>query len=322
MLQQTQVATVIPYYHRFLERFPTVADLADAPLDDVLQLWAGLGYYARARHLHAAARCVVEQHGGRFPDTVEALQRLPGVGRYTAGAIASIAFGRRAPILDGNVKRVLARLFAISADPAAAQTIADLWDLAEHLLPRKRCGDFNQALMELGAMVCVPKAPRCGECPVQQHCAARATGQPTAYPSPKATRPVRRSRVVVAALVHDAYVLLRQRPLDGLWAGLWEVPSQEVPPRTAMYNAVCALTHSLVQPDAVTISARPTGRVKHQLTHRNVEFVVYGVRSLTGHRPIRASARRRWVKWSDVSNLALGTAQRKVIRALRADVDA
>ncbi|MBX7251062.1 MAG: A/G-specific adenine glycosylase, partial [Candidatus Promineofilum sp.] len=176
MLQQTQIAAVVPYYERWLARFPTVAALAAAPLDDVLKQWEGLGYYSRARHLHAAAQRIVADHGGRLPDTLEELLRLPGVGRYTAGAVASIAYGVRAPVLDGNVIRVLSRLFDVAEDVTRPETRARLWALAEALVPAERPGDYNQALMELGQVICVPQRPRCLLCPLRDDCLARQRG--------------------------------------------------------------------------------------------------------------------------------------------------
>ena len=176
MLQQTQVVTVIPYFQRFTERFPTVEALAAAPLDDVLRLWEGLGYYARARNLHRAAQQVVAEFGGRLPDTVEGLSQLPGIGAYTAGAIASIAFGRDAPVVDGNVRRVLCRVYAIRSDLRQPQVGRRLWALAEMNLPRGKAGRWNEALMELGATVCQPRSPRCNECPLAKGCRARALG--------------------------------------------------------------------------------------------------------------------------------------------------
>ena len=189
MLQQTQVAAVVPYFHRFLARFPTIAELAAADEQDVLRLWQGLGYYSRARNLRAAARAVVETLGGQLPRDVAGLLKLPVVGRYTAGAVASIAFGTRAPILDGNVIRVLCRIDRIESDPRARETQALLWHRAEKILPNQRVGDFNSALMELGATVCIPRSPQCLVCPVREHCAAQAAGVQDRIPAPKRARP-------------------------------------------------------------------------------------------------------------------------------------
>ena len=225
MLQQTQVATVEPYFRRFIKQYPTVRRLADAPLDDVLRLWAGLGYYARARNLHKCARTVAREHGGRFPDTVEGLSALPGIGRYTAGAIASIAFDRRAPILDGNVKRVLSRLFQIETDIRQKDTVDHLWTLAEAILPQKRCGDFNQSLMELGATLCLPRNPNCADCPVSRICSAHAAGVVDELPRAGRRAAPKEVQVVVAAVQRNGKFLIRRRKADSLWGGMWELPS-------------------------------------------------------------------------------------------------
>ena len=323
MLQQTQVATVIPYFERFIERYPTVADLAAADLDDVLQLWAGLGYYSRARNLHAAARAVCTEHGAQFPSTVAGLQSLPGVGRYTAGAIASIAFGVRAPILDGNVKRVLARWFAIDADMDDRATLARLWTLAEEVLPRKRCGDFNQALMELGATVCTPRSAACLTCPVARHCAALAVNRVDALPRPRVRRAPTRLTMVVAALEHDGALLLRRRPEEGLWGGLWELPATPLERGVKSGSALSSLLETLgLRASDLTIAAQPMADVAHQLTHRSVHFQIYACRSRNGRRPVRGSTTRKWCAPDQLDGLGLGTAQSKVIAAVRADRDA
>ena len=215
MLQQTQVSAVIPYYRRFLERFPDVASLARAPEDAVLRLWSGLGYYARARNLHKAARAVAE--AGAFPDTVDGLQALPGVGRSTAGAIAAFAFGRRAAILDGNVKRVLARAFGGPAD---------LWALAESLLPARDIETYTQALMDLGATVCTRATPACARCPVADGCVALRDGRIAELPAPRAKRAVPHRKSEWLVITRGGRVLLEQRPREGLWGGLWVFPER------------------------------------------------------------------------------------------------
>lgn len=225
MLQQTQVTTVIDYYQRFMARFPTLDSLACAPLDDVLHLWSGLGYYSRARNLHRAAQTVVSEHHGAFPDSVEALAELPGIGRSTAGAIASISMGVRAPILDGNVKRVLARYHAIEGWPGDSKVGKILWHWAEHHTPRKRFADYTQAIMDLGATLCRRTRPDCPTCPLRRDCAAQAEGHPTRYPfsKPKAAKPVRSTHLLI--LRNDSgEILLEQRPPSGLWGGLWTLP--------------------------------------------------------------------------------------------------
>ena len=225
MLQQTQVSTVIPYYERFLKRFPNVQTLARAKLDSVLHHWTGLGYYARARNLKKAAEKIMHEHGGRFPRDIDSVSALPGIGRSTAGAILAFAFQQRHPILDGNVKRVLTRLHAIDAPVAQRDTEKALWDLAERYTPETRVADFTQAIMDLGATLCRTRKPDCPACPLQQDCAAHAQGQPEKFPvrSARKTTPVRK---VAMLMIRDARgrVLLTQRPPVGVWGGLWGFP--------------------------------------------------------------------------------------------------
>jgi len=233
MLQQTQVATVIPYFQRFMARFPDLPDLAAAPLDEVLALWSGLGYYARARNLHACARRVVAEHGGELPQDLEALMALPGIGRSTAGAILAQAHGLPYPILDGNVKRVLARLHAVPGWPGKAQVQRRLWALAETHTPQERVADYTQAIMDLGATVCTRLRPRCDACPLGDGCAALQMGTPAAFPEPRPRRTLPR-REVRWLVVDDGHggILLQRRPDSGLWGGLWtppEIPFDEDP---------------------------------------------------------------------------------------------
>jgi A/G-specific adenine glycosylase len=226
MLQQTRVAVVIPYFERFVGRFPDVSTLAAATLDDVLHLWSGLGYYARARNLHRAAHVIVAEHGGQLPLDLGVLTALPGIGRSTAGAIRSLAHGEREPILDGNCKRVLARCFAVPGWPGKTDVLAALWRHAERFTPHTRVADYNQAMMDLGATLCTRNAPACDRCPVAAHCLALHQGAPTAYPAPKPKRdnPVRRTCLALA-LAPDGRMLLERRPPAGLWGGLWVPPA-------------------------------------------------------------------------------------------------
>lgn len=227
MLQQTQVATVIPYFERFMERFPTVTDLANAPLDEVLHLWTGLGYYARARNLHKAAQMVANQHHGVFPETFEEVAALPGVGRSTAGAILSLSLGKHFPILDGNVKRVLARCYAVSGWPGKKDVEKKLWDIAEQVTPAQGVSQFNQAMMDLGAMVCTRSKPKCELCPVNNICLAYANNSWANYPGkkPKVTIPERTGYFLM--MQHQQSILLSQRPAVGLWGGLYCFPQFE-----------------------------------------------------------------------------------------------
>ncbi len=225
MLQQTQVTTVIPYFERFIARFPDVASLAAAPIDDVLHLWTGLGYYARARNLHRCAQTIVRDYHGEFPSSVEALAELPGIGRSTAGAIVSIAFKQRAAILDGNVKRVLARHHAVSGWPGEAGTLKTLWLHAEAHTPDKRVNDYTQAMMDLGATLCTRSKPACERCPVMTTCVAYATGEVTAYPGKKPKKTLPEKTVQLLMLRNPAGdILLQQRPPQGIWGGLWSFP--------------------------------------------------------------------------------------------------
>jgi len=223
MLQQTQVAAVIPYYRRFVSRFPDVQALARADEDEVLRLWSGLGYYARARNLHRAARKIVSEHGGRFPDAVDEIEQIPGVGRSSAAAIASFAFGRRAAILDGNVKRVLARCYGVEGWPREREVEAKLWRLAERLLPKDDVGVYTQALMDLGATVCIRK-PRCEVCPVRRRCLARRENRAHELPAPRPRKQVPLRDATWLLLLHNQQVLLERRPGAGLWGGLWAFP--------------------------------------------------------------------------------------------------
>ncbi len=230
MLQQTQVQTVIPYFERFIARFPDVAALANAAQDDVLHHWSGLGYYARARNLHRAAQVVRDEHAGDFPNTFDAVAALPGIGRSTAGAILAIAFGQRHPILDGNVKRVLARHEAVAGWPGSTPVVRELWEVAEQNTPTDRVADYTQAIMDLGATLCTRSSPACDRCPVAADCTARITESATLFPGrkPKKSRPLRATTMVLAS--HDGHVYLERRPEAGLWGGLWSLPEVDAEP--------------------------------------------------------------------------------------------
>lgn len=225
MLQQTQVATVIPYFQRFIKKFPDLKTLAEADIDDVLALWAGLGYYARARHLHRTAKIIMQDYQGRFPRDITSLQQLPGIGRSTAGAILALSMRIRAPILDGNVKRVLARFHAIDGWPGANPIMQQLWEIAERYTPQKQVAEYTQAMMDLGATLCTRSQPNCQRCPLQTHCKAYAQGNPTAYPMPKPrkTLPVKTTHMLLL-LNQNNEILLVKRPPAGVWGGLWSLP--------------------------------------------------------------------------------------------------
>ncbi len=229
MLQQTRVATVIPYYERFMATFPDLAALAAADEEQVLRLWSGLGYYARARNLHRAARIILQHHDGRFPEQFEQVAALPGVGRSTAGAILSLALGQRHPILDGNVKRVLARHFAVAGWPGHSAVARQLWALSEQLTPQRQVAAYNQAMMDLGATLCTRTSPNCNRCPLRQSCLARVRDEVARYPEPRPKRELPRKEVQMLLLQDpERRVLLEKRPPTGIWGGLWSLP--ELPP--------------------------------------------------------------------------------------------
>lgn len=303
MAQQTRIETVIPYYHRWLERFPDVRALADAAEDDVLREWAGLGYYSRARNLHAAARIIRERHGGAVPGDWDALRALPGIGEYTAGAVASIAFGVRAPAVDGNVRRVLARLLD---EPAPGARL--LAEVAAALVDPDRPGDFNQALMELGSRICTPRAPRCGLCPLQAHCAARAAGTQLERPAPKPRASIPAFDMATAVLRDEAgRVLLVRRPPRGLLAGMWHFPSRELAADESAEAAALDLAHrELGGAQRGTPSDGPV--VEHTFSHRRERYRCVIVPVSGAPRPTR---RQRWVD-ADASALGLPRAQQKI----------
>jgi A/G-specific adenine glycosylase len=288
MLQQTQVATARPYYDAFLARFPTLASLARARPARVLETWAGLGYYRRARHLHEAARTVVREHAGRVPDDPEGFGRLPGVGRYTTGAVLSICFDRPLPVLDGNVARVLSRLYALPAairEPGGARR---LWALAGSLVPMRRPGDWNQAVMELGATVCTPRAPACGGCPLRSLCRARRLDRVAEFPPVARRRATETMRRAVALIERRGRVLMERRE-GALLAGLWEPPGVELANGAAPAVALRAALASI----GVRARLSDAGRVvRHTITHRAITVEVWQG-ALTG--PAPRTARLRWV---------------------------
>ncbi len=224
MLQQTQVEAVKPYFERFMERFPNVAALAAAPLDEVLRLWAGLGYYARARNLHRGAQEIVARHEGCLPASLEELMALPGIGRSTAGAILALAHGQRHPILDGNVKRVLARVFLIEEAPESASGARKLWELASACTPATLVAEYTQAIMDLGATICTRASPACERCPLEARCGARTTGSVSKLPAPRRRAPRRLRQSHMLFILRDGRVLLQRRPPRGIWGGLWAPP--------------------------------------------------------------------------------------------------
>jgi A/G-specific adenine glycosylase len=306
MLQQTTVKAVGPYFTRFTARWGDVHALAKAPLGDVLKLWAGLGYYARARNLHACAKAVVERHGGRFPQSEAELAALPGIGRYTAAAISAIAFDARTVPVDGNVERVVARLFAVEQELPAAK--AEIHGLAQSLVPAARAGDFAQALMDLGAAICTPKKPACALCPCSAPCAARVRGDPETFPvkAPKTTGRLR-SGAAFVVLRADGRVLVRTRPARGLLGGMTEVPTTEW---SHDFDAANALLEAPRLMSAKPRWRRLPGTVTHVFTHFPLELGVYIAEVPATTRPPAGS---RWVALPDLPGEALPSLMRKVL---------
>ncbi|HEY9723357.1 MAG TPA: A/G-specific adenine glycosylase [Oscillatoriaceae cyanobacterium] len=308
MLQQTQVATVIPYFERFVARFPTPEALAAAPEADVLKAWEGLGYYSRARNLQSAARAIATQHGGRVPDSWDAMRALPGVGDYTAGAVLSIAYGVAVPAVDGNVLRVISRLYALEADIAQPAAKKGVEAIVRELQPADAPGRFNEALMELGATVCTPARPRCESCPLAQACRAKAEGRVQELPvKSKKTPP--RAGVLAAVRVRDGdRLLLVQRPDEGIWAGLWAFPSCEV---AAADAPEACLRSMLAQGGLDARLGALLHTTSHTLTHRKLRIPLYDAEYHAGAWPSGV-----WVTRAEIGRYALPVPFRKLLTAL------
>ncbi|MFH0985809.1 MAG: A/G-specific adenine glycosylase [Candidatus Omnitrophota bacterium] len=303
MLQQTQVATVIPYYHRWLKAFPSISALARAPLSKALELWAGLGYYRRVRMFHQAAIYVQKELQGKLPGSAKELKELPGIGRYTAGAIASIAWNERTPVLDGNVIRILTRIFAIAQDVDRPATLEKLWSAAAALLANKNSGDLNQSLMELGATVCFPLTPQCPKCPVKKYCRALRKGKPLFYPV--RTRKERQEKLKMAALVLRApkdQVWLEKQAERERWGGLWMFPFW---PRKKEMLAV--LPFACPRPVRL-------GIVRHAFTKYRITLEVFELGGQKG--PFLKRAHGKWFAVADLAQLALPSPHRKIAQML------
>lgn len=302
MLQQTTVQAVKAYFEKFVALWPTVEALATAPLDDVLKAWAGLGYYARARNLHACAKDVVSRFGGRFPATEEALRSLPGIGPYTAGAIAAIAFGGRHAAVDGNVERVISRIYAIETPLPLSKP--EIRAKAQALVPEQRAGDFAQAMMDLGATICTPRQPNCLICPWTEHCAGRISGLAPTLPrkAPKKAVPTRRG-VAFWVAREDGAVLLRRRPEKGLLGGMMEVPSTQ-------WSA--KVTDAEAQAPLAAAWRKLPGKVEHTFTHFQLELTVWLAENVIDG-ALRDDGDYRWTKRQDLAGEALPTVMRKVV---------
>lgn len=315
MLQQTRVETAEPYYRRWMERFPTLDDLAEASRDEVLKAWEGLGYYARARRIHDGARMVRERLGGEIPSTAQALRELPGVGEYTAGAVASIAFGEVTPAIDGNARRVLARLYDI-ADPG----LAELRALAGELIDRDRPGDFNQAVMELGATICTPRTPTCGACPLRSVCRARAAGTQLDRPVTKSRgkTPLREFGVAVV-LDPESRLLLRRRPGEGLLGGLWEFPNLSIRPGESSAQAARRAASEAGAQNLETSTSTASGTlrpVRQTFSHFRAIYRPHTFDEVQASLPQGC----RWIEPPEASTLAMPVAQRKILSNWRSAV--
>jgi len=307
ILQQTTVAAVIGYYQRFLENFPTVEHLANAPQEAVIDLWAGLGYYARARNLHAAAKMIVEEFGGRFPQQVEELMQLPGVGRSTAGAIAALAYEQCAPILDGNVRRILCRLFALQQPPRSTAAEKQLWVWAEQLTPAERVHDYTQAIMDLGATVCAPRKPLCGQCPLQDLCQAHTLGLEQQLPLKQQSKPVPTRREAALLLECKGRYLVRRRPASGLLGGLWEFPTISLSVEESPEQKL----KLLMQDFAVSGKLRPLGRINHVYSHFRLDLQLFRL-SVAGLTEV-AESENDWFTREELRQLALHGAHKKAV---------
>jgi A/G-specific adenine glycosylase len=315
MLQQTQVATVPPYFERFLRAFPTPADLAAADEQDVLRLWEGLGYYRRARDLHRAARLLVTQHGGRLPGDPAAWRGLPGVGRYILGAVLSQAFDLRLPIVEANSQRVLCRLFGWTDDPRRGPARNRLWRAAEELLPNRDVGDFNQALMELGALVCTPAAPRCDSCPLAAECVARRLGLQDKIP-PRAIPPETiEEREAAVVIRRGGRVLLVQRPADApRWAGMWEFPHGPVERGEAYDEAAARLLRPLTGVRADLVAELMT--LRHSVTRHHITMVCFDARYRAGTFQSEFYQRGEWIEPSRLTAYPVSAPQRRLAQSL------
>ncbi len=315
MLQQTQVETVLPFYQRFMEALPNIWALAGASEDEVLKLWEGLGYYTRARNLREAAKIIVNDMGGTFPSTAEGLRMLPGIGRYTAGAIASIAYDIPAAAVDGNIKRIYARLLAERRpleDPHANER---LWEMAERTLPEDRPGDFNQALMDLGAAICRPRKPACEKCPLEPHCAARAAGLEAKLPKREAKRPVPHYEIVAALIERRGRYLIGRRPPGGLLGGLWELPGGKVKPGEVFERAL----HREIREEvglSVAVKKR-VALVYHAYSHFTIDMHVYSCAVLHGRTRAKIHTELKWIKPEEFDEYAFPAANRKIFAIVR-----
>jgi A/G-specific adenine glycosylase len=318
MLQQTRVETVIPYFKRWMQRFPTLESLAAASQQEVLAVWEGLGYYSRARNLHRAAQIVVEQHEGKVPDNIQMLRKLPGIGRYTAAAITSIAFGKDEPTLDGNIRRVLARIFNVSEDARSTKGERILWDLAAANMPSGRAGDYNQALMDLGSMICTPRSPACADCPISSECQAYHLGVQEQRPVMASKPAVPHYQVTAAIISENGQVLIARRPPHGLLGGLWEFPGGKQQDGEDLPS--CLRREIMEELDAKIEVGELFGVYKHAFTHFSITLHAFCCWLVEGEpQPIQA-AELCWVERSELKDYPMGKVDRQIAHKLQQSV--
>jgi len=314
MLQQTRVETVLPYFERWMARFPTLPALAQASEQEVLRAWEGLGYYSRARNLHRAARRVMDEYDGQIPSTRPQLEKLPGIGRYTAGAIASIAFGQDEPALDGNIRRVLARFFNVSIPARSPEGERTLWRLAEETLPLGRAGDYNQALMDLGASICTPRAPACLLCPLRANCEAYQHGVQEERPVLETKQPVPHYTVTAAVIHQNNEVLIARRPSQGLLGGLWEFPGGKIESGETLPEC---LTREIQEEMGIEIQVgQPFGVYQHGYTHFKVTLHAFCCQLIQGEPQALQASEIRWVPHDTLVNFPMGKIDRQIARRL------
>ena len=308
MLQQTQVPTVIPYYQRFLKSFPTIRHLARADFSKVLKIWEGLGYYSRARNLHRASKILLKKFGGNIPDTRDDLLKLPGLGRYTVGAILSIAYNKEAPILDGNVKRVLSRLFAISGDPKKTEGL--LWQISESLIPQGRANAFNQALMDLGSIICTAKAPQCPRCPLIKECQGKAFGNPESYPSRTVKKRIPHIEALSAVIRRNGKILVRQRPTEGLLGGLWEFPNWKMKEKRRSRLRL-RLRNDIKKEMGMNVDVKESmGTFQQTFSHFKLTLHVFDCEATDGR------GKGKWIPLKDLSRLPMSRLHRRIAEVI------
>ncbi|MBI4358614.1 MAG: A/G-specific adenine glycosylase [Candidatus Omnitrophica bacterium] len=342
MLQQTQIKTVIPYYERWMKTFPNIEALARSPLDQVLKLWEGLGYYTRARNLHRAAQIIVDRFGGKIPSDPEILQTLPGIGRYTAGAVASIAFQKPVPLVDGNVARVLSRIYNLKKDVSKPETQKFLYAIAQKLVPpsplssapfrqrrirlrrtggrgngegkAKRPGDFNQALMELGSLICIPEIPKCSICPVRSLCLAFQKGDPSRLPIRSKGPEVKKIDMVVGLLRKNGKILVRRRPPRGIWGGLWEIPGTVC---LKNQSSEAALAEEFKEGLGLSVTAeKKWSKLKHRFTHRLAFIHPFELKMSGNGKRQRNSAKTLWASPAKLKTLSFPVPHQKILKSI------